>query len=137
MKINSIQAISNFAVKNNKNVNPAFKGLWGTPTFNTVRDDIHETHYTSFKYYPFKDESDEDIAKIRKERSWSRHYLNENWRSHSDPQCIHERSIVDVREKLPFTTQEFNDYKNNNLVPLDREIIKFYLREYGLVDLSK
>ena len=138
MKINAIPAISNYTAQSNKNVTPAFKGLWGnTPVFKDERyDNIHENHYTFYKYYPFKDESDEHIEEIRKKHSYERHYLNENWKKHSDPQAIHEQTIVSVQDRLPITTQEFEDYRNNNLVPADREIIRFYLREYGLVDLE-
>ena len=86
---------------------PVFKGLWGEPQNDTVAGyDCIYSHTDEF-YYPFKDETNEQINNVVKTKSKS---LITGF-GETTGNMVHFTTFVNVDDTLPFTEEEFKNYK--------------------------
>ncbi len=114
MQISPIN-ISNFnssSIKRQTN----FKGLWGSSNFETQStgkrvDYINKTEY----YYPFLDESESEINHLKSQYPKDSFGI---YKSASPESRYHESIELSVKDKLPFTKSEWQQYTKN----------KFYLK---------
>ena len=91
-------------VQNSNNTN--FKGLWGTPEKRSGGNEFCFFDQTILHYYPFKNESEEEIDKIVKENS--EEFVIK--RFEAGDTTGESYRYVQVHEKLPFTRQEYRAY---------------------------
>ena len=116
MRIGAVTCAQNYAPKC-----PNFSGLWGkeeTRTDNNIRYDYGmETDCGTYDevitktYYPFLDETDADIEKIKKENSKYSYNEDEN-------KMVERRysTVVDVMPRFPVTAQQYNAYVARELL---------------------
>ncbi len=86
-----------------------FNGLWGKTTFLVDRDSVLgvTTDTETYYYYPFIDESQEDIDKV----------LNRNKTAYFDHDAGDRYVIKECKlcTTLPFKEAHFNNYKNADI----------------------
>lgn len=139
-----ISAVNNVYV--NKNNMTRFKGLWGeskvetlsTPYYSYAQmadEGTSHTLTTSF-YYPFADETKEEINEIVKKHSGKdTSYARDRdltppsspWGSIDAVDYINEYKI-NVMPKLGFTAQQYEDYKNRDLLSKDEMFVEDCLK---------
>ena len=133
MRIMSI----NSAISQSSKAN--FKGLWGKENSECVSTSFYDssqmcemgtTEYVTTKtYYPFKNETTEDIAKIVRENSGIKHHKNDYDNDISD--SIRENRVK-VMPKLNITEEEYNKYRNDDLLSQAENILEDKLKLAGL-----
>ena len=82
---------------------PSFKGLWGRTHFQTSNYSRGHCVIETYDYHPYADESSEAVRNIIDSRSEHR------WRSETE-QTVFYKSMVNIKDKLPFTQKEFDLY---------------------------
>ena len=129
MKIQQIIGLSNHKMANVRRETPVFKGLWGEDTYYEQHDSTYDIEDTTCHYYPFKDESNEEIYRAR-----DKYYRSGDCRmgGGSDPHCCYSGVSVEVHEKLPFTAKEFKAYMENRLHDLRKKVIEHHIMEKKL-----
>lgn len=118
--------------------NPAFSGIWGKTTTidksnvqfdKNLEADIGTYHYTKIKnYYPFKDETAEQIKNIKSKNE----YLNtkrslHDYFSHNITSRVDE-CVVFVKQTLPVTAKEYSDYLSEKLLPSAKNALEMKLK---------
>jgi len=141
MKINSINAVAFSA-----SVNPNFKGLWGVQNkVNEQRDRtdfeegcefIERKTVTSSEYYPFADETENQIEAVKEQAFSSSHkneiqYSKDNtfWAYVLDVYNEHRAKIM---PKLSFTEKQFAMYTQAQLDKLNIQKIENELKSLKL-----
>ena len=113
-----------------------FCGLWGKTEYNNFTESEQYIDETKYKYYPFRDESQNQINKI----------VNENSSYKEDtpgkglvgsPWPHITSSIVTVMAALPFTSKEFLNYTLNKLPITKQRLVERYLVDKGLSVIKK
>ena len=99
----------NEPTKTDSSIQPNFKGLWGKES---IIDNIDYKTYsgsetTNRDYYPFLDESSEEIQAIKEE--FSKTSVNHNGGQGS----VYYYQNCHIKNKLPFTTSEWTQYIKN------------------------
>ncbi len=112
-----------------------FKGLWGQSKESlSGADDIWLYEKTKF-YHPFKDETKEDIEKVKKRNRFTSCEL---WPDY-DYSFVNNVVKVEAEEPLNFKKQEFQNYKKSKIGamvpeevsnPIEKELVKFGLYKY-------
>ena len=111
-----------------------FNGLWGKSVseFNAEESGTYIERITD--YHPFKDEPKESISGVIEQ------YVNS--KNSENSQTIRCRDYIHVRRKLPFTQNEYINYKNlqsensSKLSPLEQKVL-VSLKKLGLEDYIK
>lgn len=118
-----ISAINQNSIYSYHKLNQNFKGLWGKSTSEHYEDSMYSDDFTTHYYYPFKDETQDEIDKVVQENEYSN-------TSCADPRLVYnpitcsEGVSVSVKKKLPFTKSEFYAYLNNPKSTTKRHIIE-------------
>ena len=129
MKIQQIINHSNQSATNTRKITPTFKGLWGEDTYYSQHDSTYDIDDTTHHYYPFSDETEEMIAKIKKDHTDGHDLVMSGG---SDPHACSNGYSVEVHEKLPFTLNEFEKYMKNCLYDLRKKVIENHIMEKKL-----
>ena len=126
-------------INNVNSANPAFTGLWGkTTTINksninfdkSLEADVGTYHFTKIKqYFPFKDETTEEINKVKLQNEYR--YFSQNLTSRID-ECI-----VNIGKTLPVTAKEYADYVSGKLLPNAKTAIETKLKAAKLQNFIK
>jgi len=116
--------------------NTGFKGLWGK----TINNDRTESEYniseTIYEYYPFADETKEQIEKVKNENSRYKEDLPGKGLV-PNPWPYIDSVIVSVMAALPFTAKEFMNYTLNKLPITKQRLVERYIMKKGLSVLKK
>ena len=111
---------------------PVFKGLWAEPQNDTVVDSDFIYSHTDEFYYPFKDETNEQINNVVKTNSKS---LITSFGEIAG-NIVYFTTFVNVDKTLPFTEEEFKNYKlgkyNKDKDIFQKELIENTLDVNGL-----
>ena len=83
----------------------SFKGLWGKTHIQNSNYNRGHCIIKYFEYHPYADESTEAAQNIADSRS------KYKWK-HETEKTVLYKSIVDIKDKLPFSKEEFDLYKN-------------------------
>ncbi len=107
MKVSSVNNINNFNLQKRGINTKSFSGLWGKTSFRTDYDPVLSVPKieTTYYYYPFNDEKQEDIDKITQSNSSAKIVDNSKYIVKECRQCY----------TLPFTEAEYNEYSTANL----------------------
>lgn len=113
----------------------SFKGLWGqSKEAISGADDVWLHEKTKF-YYPFKDETKEEIKKVKIAHRFTNCELWPDY-GHS---FVNNVVKVEAEEPLNFTKQEFQNYKKSKIGamvpeevsnPIEKELVKLGLYKY-------
>lgn len=134
-------------INNVNSANPAFNGLWGkTTTINksnvhfdkNLEADVGTYHFSKIKqYFPFKDETAEEINKVKlqNEYRYSKKSVHDYF-SHNLTSRIDE-CIVNIRKTLPVTAKEYADYVSGKLLPNAKTAIETKLKAAKLQNFIK
>lgn len=123
--------------KNNTNdevtegTQPSFKGLWGEPETTEDYTSTYSVHDTQLPYYPFKDETKEEIDEIVKKHSHSNDYCADS-KVVADPIPWYEGTFVSVMAALPFTAKDFQDFLQKKVSDLKKQVIESHILEKNL-----
>jgi hypothetical protein len=113
------------------NVNSqSFKGLWGTTTTKQSSKSGNNVTEIKYQYYPFYDESLEQIQKITETNTSHKESVKDSVLSITDV-------VVTVMSALPFTSKEFTKYTMNRLPITKQKVIEKHLIGKGLSILKK
>lgn len=133
MRIAAINPTLQQGVKTN------FKGLWGKEKVDNVESSYYDggnmcemgtNHFITTKtYYPFKNETAEDIKKIVKKNTKSDSY---SFDTYGDMSTTVNETKVKVMPKLDITEGEYNKYKNDDLLSKDEHRVEDKLKLAGL-----
>lgn len=117
----------------------SFTGLWGKEKSDSLSTSFYDhaqmcemgtNHQVTTKtYYPFKNETSEYIRNIVKENSKIESYTNHFDNDISD--SINEVSVK-VMPKLDITEDEYNKYKNDDLLSKEENRVEDILKMSGL-----
>lgn len=118
-----ISAINQNSIYSYSKLNQNFKGLWGKSTTDHYEDSMYSDDSTTHYYYPFKDETKQEIDKVVKENESSNTSCADP-RSVYNPITCSDSSRVSVQKKLPFTRSEFYSYLSNPKSTTKRHIIE-------------
>ena len=133
MKILPINSISNHYSKAN---NANFKGLWGK----TINNDHMESEYNIsekiYEYYPFRDETKEQIEKVKTENGRYKEDLPGKGLV-QDPWPNIDSVVISVMAALPFTSKEFLQYTTNRLPITKQKMIEKHIINKGLSIVKK
>ena len=124
MKITPIKSFNSNLTQMN-----SFKGLWGKESHEYVDDYYEMSDYYDYEYYPFADETQEDIEKVKKNHQY---YKSEVSKLVAEPINHVYSIVVTVMSALPFTSKDFNDYLNNKISDLKKRVIEQNIFEKNL-----
>ena len=113
-----------------------FQGLWGKTEYNNFTESEQYINETKYKYYPFLDETKEQIKKVVNENS----YYKEDTQGEGlvgSPWSNITSSVVTVMAALPFTSKEFLNYTLTKLPITKQRLVERYLVDKGLSVLKK
>ena len=123
MKIGSIGNAQIFAAAGKKIQQQSFSGLWGKEettvndsTYYDAAQNVDFGTYTSIlqkEYYPFLDETEQDIEKVEKKYNKRLAYRPA---TDSDPSSSEHYQVVKIMPKLPVTAAEYNAYVARELL---------------------
>ncbi len=118
-----ISAINQNRFSSYSKFNQNFKGLWGKSLSDHYEDSMYSSDSTVHYYYPFKDESQNEIDKVVNEKEYNNTSCADP-RTVYDPITCSESVSVSVQKKLPFTKNEFYAYLDNPKSTTKRHIIE-------------
>lgn len=114
---------------------PNFTGLWGKQKESLIdRNQVWLLNRTK-TYYPFKEETKEEIDKIKKANSYN---LTFAWPEYGFD-FVYDQTLVRDESPLTFSQKEFNAYKATRIGaktpeelsnPLEKELVKLGLYKY-------
>lgn len=133
MKIFSINPALNYGTKS-----PSFKGLWG----DTKQEELEYQHYDGGQdiyvgcdhtritkdYYPFSDETDEQIAKVIKDFKSTEKRSSE----YDGLASSYEEHAVNVVKRIPVTEQTYQNYIERKLLSRAEMRVEDKLKLAGL-----
>jgi hypothetical protein len=108
-----------------------FKGLWGPKSESVYEDSMYDIRTVTKPYYPFKDESKDDIDWMVQFHSSCENSSADSYKI-PDPVEFTRSEVVSVCERLPFTEQEFKAYISNSLNDLRKLVIERCIMEKHL-----
>ena len=122
------------------NINPQranFKGLWGdTKHIKDIRFTEHVVDfldYTENEYYPFNDETREQMANVKKEHDTYKVYEEKPGKIKSMKNFIHTGNYVKIVYELSFSAKEWAMYLSKQLKsPLVVSRIESSLKQFNL-----
>lgn len=122
--------------------NVRFGGIWGDirkynldDTFNAKDKDIPmgKLYRKTVKdYYPFMDETEEEIKKIKKENSYFKHYPPTFAPESKDMRERTYECIVNVIKRIPLTAKTYLDYVSGSLKTKEKLSVENKLKLAGL-----
>ena len=130
MKVSGINGI--YSVNHNSS---AFKGLEGYPIVKPRIIDIdHDYFDRKIPYFPFKDETKEQIEAFVKRNTYEEEYTAVIDYESFETMKRHDNYYVEVKETLPFDRALWNAYKKNKykLDVADKTMIEDSLRKLKL-----
>lgn len=114
----------------------SFSGLKGGSKFIKGRNEYGDYTHITIAYYPFKDESKHEIDEFVREYSHNiknppATYTDDTNTTYTVGQGDRSIRVVNVKEKLPFTSEEYELYKKepDKLPMKDRLLIKSIIEE--------
>jgi hypothetical protein len=108
-----------------------FKGLWGPQSESVYEDSMYDIRTITKPYYPFKDETKDDIDWMVKYYSRCEVSSADSYKI-PDPVEFTRSEVVSVCEKLPFTSQDFDDFISNKIRDLRKVVIERCIMEKHL-----
>ena len=123
---------NSFNLKNSQPTqNQTFKGLWGKNDFDVYDTLEFHSEDTTLNYYPFKDETMEEISAIRDKYSRIDSY-SPTAQGISSPVTNAGGTSVRVHEAIPFTKKEFSQYLDKTLSTVRRYSLEKYMKQHCL-----
>ena len=112
----------------------SFKGLWREPEVLEHFGDKFYSLIVMYSYYPFKDETPEEIEEVRKKHDYFYESKSKDV-SIEDPNYRHdvyEHKVLDMGA-LPFTREDFIAYISDRLPENKKNLIKKYISKEKLI----
>ena len=131
MKISQISNVTNYTNMLNTSTeksNTSFKGLWGTEEHGSYNDREYSHNFIRYDYYPFKDETKQEIEKIVDMNSYYNSYAADVY----DAVTQVESANVIVMQALPFTKKDFQGYLDKTISDLKKMVIENHIIEKNL-----
>ena len=130
MKISPIS--NSLYIKNSQPTqNQTFRGLWGKEEFDVYDTLEFHSEDTTLNYYPFKDETPEEIRAVEnKYRSIEHHSPTAG--GISSPVTTAGGTSVRVHKAIPFTKKEFSQYLDKTLTTVKRYSFEKYMKQHSL-----
>lgn len=100
----------------NINQGQNFKGIWGGRSEEFGGNDTFSYSYVTYHYYPFADDTPEQIEEAYKK--YPNTSFNLPWYETGGATFDSSESVY-VHPKLPFTSKEYNEYKASNEKPIE------------------
>mgnify|MGYP006955106100 CR=1 FL=1 len=107
---------------------PNFNGLWGVEKKSSIYDDTMGYQITERYYFPFKDETNEEIKAIKEK------FNNRSNNFHGGQFYEEFNNICNIEDKLGFTKQHWEQYTKDKqgLTPVVRNFIEASLKMFDL-----
>ena len=107
---------------------PNFNGLWGVEKKSSIYDDRMGYQTTERYYFPFKDETNEEIKAIME------NFNNSSHNFHGGQFYEEFNNICKIEDKLGFTKQHWEQYTKDKqgLTPVVRNFIEASLKMFDL-----
>lgn len=122
-----------------QNVPANFKGLWGKENVKVISESQYDSSQMCYygtdesvvtkEYFPFKDETDEEIRKVVEENEKPGYWKSDYAYDISDSIT---RKKVEVMPKLDISEDEYNRYRNDDLLSKDENSVEDKLKLAGL-----
>lgn len=114
---------------------PNFNGLWGKSKNERVSESYFDPsqmleygtnhNIVTMPYYPFNDESEEEIKSVIAKNQAYDHYQNDYLDDVSE--CITEKKVK-VMPKLDITIEQYEKYKNDDLLSVEENRVEDILK---------
>ena len=117
------------SVNNSNNIN--FNGLWGKTNKFEITKPEYQGSLKEYTYYPFWNEKENQIKEIQQENTIAREYCTKT-KNNSKIIKRSEYAHVTVKERLPFTSTEFENYLKKTLSIVKQRLIERHVFDKGL-----